>query len=81
MDWIDRAVLAALIRLLPQKLKAHRLVTPATVMRWHRRLVARHWTHPNQPGRPPTDPTVVALVDRWPEPIPAGATDACAVRR
>ncbi len=33
-------------------------------MRRHRRLVARHWTYPNQPGRPPTDPAIVALVER-----------------
>ena len=40
LDWAGRAVLAALIRLLPGKLRAHRLVTPGTVLRWRRRLVA-----------------------------------------
>jgi putative transposase len=63
-DWADPAVLAALIRLLPRALKAHRLVTPATVLRWHRRLVARHWTYPSGPGRPPIAPAVAALVQQ-----------------
>src|SRR5258707_4694437 len=41
LDWADRAVLAALIRLLPGRLRMHRLVTPGTVLRWHRRLITQ----------------------------------------
>ena len=41
LDWVDRAVLAALIRLPPPRIRLHRLVTPGTVLRWHRRLVTR----------------------------------------
>jgi putative transposase len=55
LDWADRALFAALIRRLPAKLHGHRLVTPATVLRWHRRLVTKKWTYPNRPGRPPVD--------------------------
>jgi putative transposase len=57
-------MLAAVIRHLPQALKAYRLITPATVLRWHRRLIARHWTYPNRLGRPPIDSVVAGLVEQ-----------------
>ena len=43
LGWADRAVFAALIRLLPAELRGCRLVTPGTVLRWHRRLVRWKW--------------------------------------
>jgi putative transposase len=39
LDWADRALFAALIRCLSPSLREHRLVTPATILRWHHRLV------------------------------------------
>ena len=64
LDWADCAVLAALIKLLPVGLLAHRLVTPGTVLRWHRRLIARKWTYPRRSGRPPVSAEVAALIER-----------------
>jgi putative transposase len=64
LDWADRAVMAALIRYLPGKLRAHRLVTPGTVLRWHRRLVTRKWTYPRGAGRPPVSTEIAALIGR-----------------
>src|SRR3954466_5621809 len=64
MGWADRAVFAALVRRLPRALRRHRLVTPATILGWHRRLVRRKWTYPHRTGRPPTDQALAALVVR-----------------
>jgi putative transposase len=65
LNWVDRALLSALSRLLPVNLRRLRLVSPRTLLRWHARLVARRWTYPRrQPGRPATSPTVRALVLR-----------------
>jgi putative transposase len=64
LDWADRALLAGLIRHLPTSLRGHRLISPATVLRWHRHLVSKKWTYPHRTGRPPLDDTIVALIER-----------------
>lgn len=62
--WADRAVFAALSRVLPKGLRLHRIVTPGTLLRWHRRMVTRKWTQPRPPGRPPLDDELVELIVR-----------------
>jgi putative transposase len=64
LDCADRALFAGLIRHLPAVLRGHRLVTPATVLRWHRRLVTKKWTYPNGSGRPPVDPAIATLIEQ-----------------
>ena len=56
----DRAWLAVLSRLLPRPRWSVFIVRPDTLLRWHRRMVRRHWTYPvKAKGRPP-------LLTRWP---------------
>src|SRR6266511_280820 len=63
--WPDRAILAALTRLLSRERRHHRLVTPDTLLRWHRALVRRHWTRPHRPpGRPSLAPVLQRLIVR-----------------
>ena len=66
-DRADRAVIAALIRLLPRHLRLHRIVTPATLLAWHRRLIKNKWTCPNTSGRPPVPEEIRHLV-QWQNP-------------
>jgi putative transposase len=64
LDWADRAVLAALAQRLPAALRSGRLVTPGTLLAWHHRLLARKWTYPNRPGRPPAAAEIHDLILR-----------------
>jgi hypothetical protein len=60
----ERSV-AAVVPRLPQMLRGHRVVTPGTILRWHRRLVAQKWTSPPR-SRPSTRPGRCGRADRAP---------------
>jgi putative transposase len=61
----DRAFIAALARLLPHRRRNGLVVTPGTLLRWHRELVRRKWAYPRRkPGRPPTGRALRELVLR-----------------
>ena len=64
LSWSDRAVLAALARVLPKALRACRIVTPGTLLGWHRRMAAAKWRQPRPPGRPPIPDELAALILR-----------------
>ena len=64
LDWADRAVLAALARLLPMPVRMSRLVTPGTLLRWYKRLVRWRWTYPRRGGRPPVDARIALLIEQ-----------------
>jgi putative transposase len=64
LDWADRPVIAALARLLPGQLRLHRIVTPGTLLAWHRRLAKEKWSYPNTTGCPPVSEEIRELVRR-----------------
>ena len=62
--WADRAVIAALARLLPRHLRLHRIVIPVTLLAWHRRLVKQKWSYPEHHRGPPVPEEIRALARR-----------------
>jgi putative transposase len=62
--WPDRALLAALARLLPRELRCHRIVSVRTLLAWHQRFATRTWTQPPSPGRPPLTDDLRELITR-----------------
>jgi putative transposase len=64
ITWPNRLVLAAASRLLPRVRWQSFIITPATLLAWHRRLVAKRWTYSRPPGRPPIRPEIRELILR-----------------
>jgi putative transposase len=72
----DRCFLAAVCRLVPRAKWSVSLVRPATLLRWHRRMVAKHWTYARRLGRPPLTKERRALIVRLARRTHAGAISA-----
>jgi hypothetical protein len=77
MSWTDRALIAAFTRLLPVRRRLGLLVTPATILRWHRQLIAHRWTtRPVRLGRPAIPLVCAPWSSAWPPRIRHGGTAA-----
>ena len=74
-DWADRAILAALAR--PAELRGSRLVTPGTLLAWHRRLIVRKWTYPSRSGRSRISQEIATWCCALRERTPPGDTAGC----
>ncbi len=64
LTWADRGILAVLSRRLPTRLRHWRIVSPGTLMGWHRQLLTKKWTYPDRLGRPPVSDEIRDLVVR-----------------
>jgi putative transposase len=88
LSWADRALFAALLSVISRShhSRLHLIVTPGTILGWHRDLVRRRWAAKSardKPGRPPTRRNTVRLVLRMAaplEPLPPAVTDLEAFR-
>ncbi|MCP4965060.1 MAG: hypothetical protein GY926_07475 [bacterium] len=75
----DRTLLAAIAAALPKALRQGWIVTPETLLRWHRRRIARHWTQPptQRTGRPPVNAELRQLIVRLATENPTLGTSPC----
>ena len=76
MTWTDRLFLAAASRLVPRERWRSFVVTPGTLLRWHRRLIAKRWTYGRRLGRPPIRREIRELVVRLARDNPRWAINA-----
>ena len=73
----DRSLLGAIAAALPRPSRAGRLVSPDTLLRWHRRRIVGHWTQPQRPpGRPSTSAELRRLALRLAAENPTWGTAA-----